>query len=180
MEKRLNFFNKSKKKSAYKEPEQLDSSSSSSISKQVTRDGKINNNEATYAEIRLVLKTVSGFTMNSVDDVCDTFQKMFPDSDIATRMRLGRTKATYIANFRILSYVLMLLHDSINKSPVYCLSFDESLHEVTQECEMSLIIRFWDDYNMAKVRCLGRSVFGHSIAKYLMTHSEELACVLSP
>ena len=152
----------------------------SSISKQVTRDGKINNNEATYAEIRLVLKAVSGFSMNSVDDVCDTFQKMFPDSDIATRMKLGRTKATYIANFGILSYVLMLLHDSINKSPVYSLSFDESLHKVTQECEMGLMIRFWDDYNMVKVRCLGPSVFGHSIAKDLMTQSEELASVLSP
>ena len=33
VEKRLNFFNKIKKKSAYKEPEQLDSSSLSSTSK---------------------------------------------------------------------------------------------------------------------------------------------------
>ena len=41
--------------------------------------------------------------MNLVHDVCDTFQKMFPDSDIATRMMLGHTKATYIANFEMLS-----------------------------------------------------------------------------
>ena len=53
--------------------------------------------------------------MNSVDNVCDTFQKVFPDSNIATRIRLGFTKSTYIANFGILPYVLMLLHDSINK-----------------------------------------------------------------
>ena len=59
-----------KKKSACKEPEQLNSSSSSSTSKQLTLDGKINNNEVTDAEIRWVLKTiVSGFSMNSVDDV---------------------------------------------------------------------------------------------------------------
>ena len=57
-------------------------------------------------------------------------------------MKLGRAKATYIANFGILPYVLMLLHDSINRSPVYTLSFDESLNKVTQECEMDLIIRF--------------------------------------
>ena len=74
---------------------------------------------------------VSGFIMNSVDDICDTFQKMFPHSDIATRMKLGCTKATSIANFGILPYVLMLLHDSISKSPVYTLSFDESLIKVT-------------------------------------------------
>ena len=52
VEKKLNFVNKSKKKSAYKEPEQLDSSRSSSTSKQLTLDGKIDNNEVTYAEIR--------------------------------------------------------------------------------------------------------------------------------
>ena len=70
VEKKLNFFNKSKKKSACKEPEQLNSSSSSSTSQQLTLDGKINNNEVTDAEIRWVLKTiVSGFSMNSVDDV---------------------------------------------------------------------------------------------------------------
>ena len=84
VEKILNFFNKSKKKSAYKEPEQLDSSSSSSTSKQLTLDGKINNNEVTYAEIRWVLKTiVSGFSMNSIDDVCDTFQKMFAVTELS-------------------------------------------------------------------------------------------------
>ena len=69
----------------------------------------------------MCLEKNSGFSMNSVYDVCDTFQKMFPGSDIATRIKLGRTKATYIANFGILPYILMLLHDSIYKSPVYTL-----------------------------------------------------------
>ena len=63
----------------------------------------------------------------------------------------------------------MLLHDSINKSPVYTLSFDESLHKVTQECEVDLIIRIWDDDNMVKVWYLGSSFFAHSTAKELMT-----------
>ena len=80
--------------------------------------------------------------MNSVDDVCDTFQKMFPDSDIATRMKVGLTKATYIANFGILS-VLIMLYGSFNKSPVYTSSSDESLNKVTQACKMNLIIRFF-------------------------------------
>ena len=63
VEKRLNFFHKSKKKSAYKEPEQLDSYSSSSTSKQLALDDKINNDEVTYAEIRWDLKIiVNGFS----------------------------------------------------------------------------------------------------------------------
>ena len=48
VEKRLNFFNNSKKKSGYKESEQLDSSSLSSTYKQLTVDGKINNSEVTW------------------------------------------------------------------------------------------------------------------------------------
>ena len=63
----------------------------------------------------------------------------------------------------------MLLHDSINKSPVYTLSFDESLNKVTQECEVDLIIRIWDDDNMVKVWYLGSSFFAHLTAKELMT-----------
>ena len=78
---------------------------------------------------------------------------MIPDSDLATRMKLGHTKATYIANFGILPYFLMLLHDGINKSPVYT-SFNESHNKVTQECKMDLIICFWDDDNMVKVQYL--------------------------
>ena len=63
VEKRLNFFHKSKKKLAYKEPEQLDSYGSSSTSKQLALDGKINNDEVTFAKIRWDLKTiVNGFS----------------------------------------------------------------------------------------------------------------------
>ena len=106
--------------------------------------------------------------------------KMFPDNDIATRMKLWRTKATHIANFGILPLVLMLLHDSINKSPVYTLSFGGSPNKVTQECEVDLIIRFWDDDNMVKVWYLGSSFFGHSTAIVLMTQFEEVTSKLAP
>ena len=57
---------------------------SSSTSKHLTSDSKINNNEITYTEIRWVLKTlVSRFSVSLVDDVCDTFQKILPDSAVA-------------------------------------------------------------------------------------------------
>ena len=48
VQKRLNFFNKSMKKSSSREPEKLDSSCSSS-SRQWSLDGKVNNNEVIYA-----------------------------------------------------------------------------------------------------------------------------------
>ena len=123
---------------------------------------------------------VSGFVKNLVDDICDTFQKTFLGSHIATRKTLGRTKATYIANFGILLYVLLLLHDSFNKSLVYILLFDESLSKVTQECKIYLIIRFWDDDNMVKVRYLASRSFVNSTAKNLMIQFEEVTIKLAP
>ena len=159
----------------------MDSSSSSSTPKQLFLDSKIDNNEVTYAEIRWVLKTIiisgfSGFSMNSVDDVFDTFQEMFPDGDIATTMKLGCTKATYIANFGKLPYVLMLLHGSIKKPTVCILSFDKSLNKVTHECKMDLIIRDWDDDNMktGESSIFTVKFFGHFNAKDLMTQFEKV------
>ena len=160
----------------------MDSSNSSSTPKQLFLDSKIDNNEVTYAEIRWALKTIiisgfSGFSMNSVDDVFFyTFQEMFPDGDIATTMKLGCTKATYIANFGKLPYVLMLLHGSIKKPTVYILSFDKSLNKVTHECKMDLIIRDWDDDNIktGESSIFTVKFFDHFNAKDLMTQFEKV------
>ena len=159
----------------------MDYSSSSSTPKQLFLDSKIDNNEVTYAEIRWVLKTIiisgfSGFSMNSVDDVFDAFQEMFPDRDIATTMKQGCAKATYTANFGKLPYVLMLLHGSIKKPTVYILSFDKSLNKVTHECKMDLIIRDWDDDNMktGESSIFTVKFLGHFNAKDLMTQFEKV------
>ena len=159
----------------------MDYSSSSSTPKQLFLDSKIDNNEVAYAEIRWVLKTIiisgfSGFSMNSVDDVFDAFQEMFPDRDIATTMKQGCAKATYTANFGKLPYVLMLLHGSIKKPTVCILSFDKSLNKVTHECKMDLIIRDWDDDNMktGESSIFTVKFFGHFNAKDLMTQFEKV------
>ena len=114
--------------------------------------------------------------MNSVDDVFDAFQEMFPDRDIATTMKQGCAKATYTANFGKLPYVLMLLHGSIKKPTVYILSFDKSLNKVTHECKMDLIIRDWDDDNMktGESSIFTVKFFGHFNAKDLMTQFEKV------
>ena len=159
----------------------MDYSSSSSTPKQLFLDSKIDNNEVAYAEIRWVLKTIiisgfSGFSMNSVDDVFDAFQEMFPDRDIATTMKQGCAKATYTANFGKLPYVLMLLHGSIKKPTVCILSFDKSLNKVTHECKMDLIIRDWDDDNKktGESSIFTVKFLDHFNAKDLMTQFEKV------
>ena len=107
--------------------------------------------------MKTIVNRFNGFSMNSVDNVFDTCKKIFLDSDIAIRVKLGLIKATCIANCGIITSFLMLLCDGINKPPAYTLSFDEILNKVTKECKMDQIIHSWDDDNMVKVRYLGSS-----------------------
>ena len=58
--------------------------------------GKIN------AEIKWTLKhVVSGYSNNSVNNSLDIFKAMFPDSSIASMMKLDRKKLRYVINFGI-------------------------------------------------------------------------------
>ena len=86
------------------------------------------------SEIIWALKSVwSGYSNNSINEVVSTFRVMFPDSQIAKNMKLRRTKLSYIINHG---------RRSQEVPPIHCVSFDESLSEVVQECEMVVLIRY--------------------------------------
>ena len=83
---------------------------------------------------------------------------MFPDSKIASQTRLKHTKACYIANFGIAPHFISVLNHEISKSAIYSWSFDEGFNKITQNCEMNLLICFWDETgNDGKVRYFGSS-----------------------
>ena len=106
----------------------------------------------------------SGNSINFLDDISESFTVMFPDSKIASQMRLKLLPD--VANFGIAHHFVSVLNDEISKSVIYSLSFDESLDKTTQECEMDLLVRFWDEtYNDVKMRYLGSTFFGHATAK---------------
>ena len=174
--KKKNFFNS-------KCPKQQEASSSQVLQEQKlpALDGKLSF-EITKAEIIWILKSiVSGYSCNSVDDFAQTVKAMFPDSNVAANLKLGRTKAMYIATYGIAHHFKTLLIAAINKSPIYTLSFDESLNEVAQQCEMDIIIRFWDNNdNEVKVRYLGSTFFGHGTAVDLVKQFGEVTKNLDP
>ena len=70
---------------------------------------------------------------------------MFPDSDIASKFTLGKSKCSYIINYGLSPYFKDNLIKSINSSPFYTLSFDESMNSVMQNCQMDVNIKFWDE-----------------------------------
>ena len=55
---------------------------------------------------------------------------MFPDSEIAQKFQLGKTKLKLVKNIVV--------------SPFYTVSFDESMNRVLQNEEMDVQVRYWD------------------------------------
>ena len=58
---------------------------------------------------------------------------MFPDSDIAQGMKLKRRKCGYVVRFGLGPYFERLLLQQVASSPVYSLSFDESMNKHLQQ-----------------------------------------------
>ena len=65
---------------------------------------------------------------------------MFPDSKIAKSFELGATKLKYVINFGIAPY----FRDILQRSDCFVISFDESLNDYTQNCQMDILIRYFD------------------------------------
>ena len=130
----------------------------------------VNNSEKRKAEFIWTLKTVSsGYSNNSSKDISNLFYAMFPDSKIAKDTRLGADKVKYVINFGIAPVFKNALTESIKKSEFYVVSFDESFNDNTQNCEMDILIRYFDaDDSKIKTRYLDSHCFGHS------THSDLL------
>ena len=78
---------------------------------------------------------------------------MLPDSTIAQSLQLVADKTSYITNYGTASYFKGLLIDSPEKSDCFVVSFDESLNDVLQSCEMDSLLRYLiSDDSLAMLR----------------------------
>ena len=63
----------------------------------------------------------------------------------------------------------------------YTISFDESLNKVVQECEIDIIIGFWDNLsNKVQVRFWNSMCFGHITSTDLLNHFSDSLPGLDP
>ena len=100
----------------------------------------------TKALVVWLLKSIdSGFSNNSSDDIVDCLKVMCPDSKIASSLKMKRTKAYYVINHGLAPYFKTLLLEDVSASDIFVLSFDESLNDVLQKCEMVIVIRWWSN-----------------------------------
>ena len=99
----------------------------------------------TEAEIKWILKVViAHLSFRSCLGLNELFKSKFPDSAIADKFALSKTKCAYMINFGLGTYFRELLVAEIKASPFYVLCFDESLNPILQSCQMDCGIRYWD------------------------------------
>jgi hypothetical protein len=93
------------------------------------------------AEILYCLKIVkSHASMRSADDSQELFRAMFPDSKVAEKFSLARTKATYITNYGLAPYFATELKDKLKSTEAFVICFDESLNTAVQQGQMDLVV----------------------------------------
>ena len=118
---------------------------SNDVESQKTLDMHLYNSDTIKAEIIWTLKSVmNGFSVRSNDELNETLSAMFPDSKIAGSFSMARTKSMYAINHGIYPYFKSLLLSSLSQSNILVYSFDESLNNIAQTCEMDLYVRYWD------------------------------------
>ena len=134
-------FTTVKEKKNDEEPENEESKK-----KQMSISCMMEKDQVLDAEIRWTLKKIeSKFSARSCDNVVELFKIMFSDSSIAENMKLKRTKCGYVVRHGLGPYFEQLLLQQVASSPVYSLSFDESMNKHLQKGQMDIIIRFWND-----------------------------------
>ena len=70
------------------------------------------------------------------------FSPIFKDSQIAAKMKCGITKCGYFINYGLASYIKEQLEKYISSSPLYVVSFDESMNFVLENEQMEVAIQF--------------------------------------
>ena len=94
---------------------------------------------------------------------------MFPDSKISKFFE--STKYKYVINFGIAPYFRDILYNHLQKSDCFVISFDGSLNGYTQNCQMDILIRYFDHVeNRVKVRYLDSTFFGHAALQDLLSN----------
>ena len=69
---------------------------------------------------------------------------MFPDSKIAKSFQVGPDKLKYICNFGLAPFFKTILAEKLKKSE-HVISYGKSMNEVTQNCQMDVLIRYFDE-----------------------------------
>ena len=98
----------------------------------------------TAAEITWSMYSVEHhMSIRCVGAATTAFSVMFPDSEIASSMRLERTKVGYLVSFGLAPYFRDLLTKDIQETDCFVACFNKSLNKYSQDQQMDICIRYW-------------------------------------
>ena len=69
---------------------------------------------------------------------------MFPDSEIAQKFQLGKTKCAYPVNYGMGPFCKRSICKEYCTSPSFSVSFDESMNRVLRNEQMDVQVCCWD------------------------------------
>ncbi|KAG8177476.1 hypothetical protein JTE90_008660 [Oedothorax gibbosus] len=126
--------------------------------------------DITRAEIMWCIHTVIGNkSLRSAEKDVKVFAQIFPDSDVAKKMQLAKSKMSYLIVHGLAYHFKQILLKEVMLAEQFVIGFDERFNKITQNQQMDLNIRFWDSVNTHVKTCYFTSVFlGRSTAKDLL------------
>lgn len=97
------------------------------------------------------------------------FPIMFPDSEIASKVQLHRTKVAYTITHGLAPYFHKQVLETCSKCTYFTVGFDESLNKVSQMGQMDLVVRcFNPDTNEVCTSYFDSVFLGHSTSSDLL------------
>ncbi|XP_066910897.1 uncharacterized protein [Clytia hemisphaerica] len=138
--------------------------------------------DVTKAEIRWALDGIlKGNSNNQNANIGPLLNACFPGHETIKLFSLGADKLRYSCNYGLAPYFRSILQDEVKRSEIYVMSFDESLNDANQKCQMDLIVRYWDEKTQqVKVRYWDCSYLGHSTHADLLEHFSKTTESLDP
>lgn len=131
------------------------------------------------AEILWALETVhTHSSFRSAGANVALFREMFPDSQIAAKMEMGRTKAGYIVTHGLGPYFSNQVLKSVEHCTELVVAFDETLNKISKRQQLDVGIRFWSaEKNQVEVAYVGSAFLSSTRSADL---SEGLKSCFSP
>lgn len=106
----------------------------------------VNQEHVTRAEILYTLCQISKqASLRCFSDLSDCLPIMFPDSQIASKLKIHKDKLSYSVTYGLGPHFQKDLANLIRNAKFFSASFDEVLNKVAQKGQMDLVVKFWKD-----------------------------------
>lgn len=148
----------------------------SSVEPNIAKNAKVElksyltNDAVTEAEILWLLhSSYRHFSTRDIETSVPIICRMFKDSELAKKLQLSKSKASYVTVYGIAHYFQQQILSSINSCDKIVIGFDESINQLNKKQQMDFSFRFWNnDANEVNTRYYTSAFLGHCKAADLI------------